>query len=138
MAFVFTMFMVEYKITSTLMILMIFFVLIASSLIGILLYRMVRAATIKTMEAEYIRKESDIKDKHFKELKEQYLEYRKLRHDFANHLRIIKELKDADKLRSYTEEIEERLEKIEQKSYCDNLTVDALLSLKKKMRNVRE
>jgi len=96
----------------------------------VVIYRLIKSTTEKMVEAEYIKKESEIKDKHFSELREQYVEYRKPRHDFSNHLRIIRELKDAQSIAQYAEEMDMNLEKSKPKSYCDNLTLDALLSLK--------
>lgn len=101
------------------------------SVVGSLfIYKTVKHTTEKSMEAEYIKKESEMKDKHFKEIKEQYLEYRKLRHDFANHLRIIKEFEKSEKLVKYTDEIQAHLDSTRITSYCENLTLDALFALK--------
>lgn len=130
MLFAVTMFVFQYKIMSAIMIGFIFAIIIASVILGIMIYKAVKTAAVKSAEAEYIKKENEIKDKHFAELKAQYVEYRRLRHDYINHLRIIKELNDPEKLREYTQAIEEKFEKMGKVSFCDNLAVDALLSLK--------
>jgi len=99
---------------------------------AMVLYNIIRTATLKAAEAEYIKKTSEIRDKHFSEIRAQYVDYKKLRHDFANHLRIVRELKDTDSIISYTNEISNELEKKHIESYCGNLTLDALLAVKKR------
>lgn len=127
----FCMTVFQYKITSGLMIFTIFFVMCISVVLGIMLYKTAKVSERKAIEAEFIKRESEIKDKHFYELKEQYVEFRKLRHDFYNHIKIIDSLDDSEKIKEYTNEIKQKFDKLEQVSFCNNLTLDALLSLKR-------
>ena len=128
--FAFIMLVFEYNITATTLILMIFFLLLASVGIGFLIYHSARYAVTQAAEAELIKQDAEIKDKHFLELKEQYSEYRKLRHDFYNHIKIIQNLDDPSSLKNYVNAIKEKLDKMENITYCNNPTLDALLSIK--------
>ena len=58
------------------------------------------------------------------------MEYRKLRHDFYNHIKVIDELNDPVKLKEYTNSIKSKFDELEHATYCDNLTLDALLTFK--------
>jgi len=128
---VFTVIIVEYKIIPSVLIFIMAIVILTSGLVGYLLYRAIKHAALRAAEAEYIKKEAEMKDKQFLELKEQYIEYRKLRHDFYNHIRVIHSLKNEDKIKEYVNEIKARFDKMEQVSWCNNLTLDALLALKR-------
>lgn len=128
--FVFTMLIFEYRIDSPILIFIMMVVFVASAIIGVAVYQSAKAVAAKAVEAEYIKLESRMKDRHFKELREQYIEYRKLRHDFYNHVKIIEELNDPVKLKEYTNSMKSQFNKLEHVSYCNNLTLDALLSLK--------
>ena len=129
--FVFIMLAVNYIDSFMTVILLVLFLILISSVTAVWIYKTMREAMSKTMEAEFIKKEAEIKDKHFSELKEQYAEYKKLRHDFKNHLRILKEIEEPEKIREYTNLIQEKIEDMKSSSFCDNLTLDALLSLKR-------
>ena len=99
-------------------------------MVAFFIYRATKITAKKNAEAEFMRKQAKIKDKHFLELKEQYIDYRRLRHDFYNHIKIIDSLNDSQKIREYVGSIKERFDKMKQLSYCNNLTLDALLVLK--------
>lgn len=129
--FVLIMIALNYIDSFMVVIVLAIFLLLVSTLTGMFIYRTVKKATMRTLEAEYIKKESEIKDKHFGELKEQYAEYKKLRHDFKNHLRILQEISDPEKMMEYANTLRSKIEEIGTTSFCDNLTLDALLSLKK-------
>jgi len=131
LVFVVTMLIFEYKVTSTLLIIVIVFIIVASALIGITITKTTHFTAKRIAEVEFLKKESKIKDKHFYELREQYIEYKKLRHDFYNHLKIIDQLNDSDKVKEYVTDIKNKFDKMEEISYCNNLTLDALLSIKK-------
>lgn len=129
--FVLIMIAVNYIDSLMVVIVLAIFLLLVSTLAVMFIYRTVKKATMRTLEAEYIKKESEIKDKHFGELKEQYAEYKKLRHDFKNHLRILQEISDPEKMMEYANTLRSKIEEIGTTSFCGNLTLDALLSLKK-------
>lgn len=128
----FTMAMFQFKLMSTVMFLTVFFMLVASVFMAVVIYGVLKHAAEETAEAEYLRKESESKDRHFRELREQYMEFRALRHDCMNHLRILKELENAETFAEYTKDLESKLKNVEQISYCDNATLDALISVKKR------
>ena len=121
----------DYGITSDIMIISILVVIGITLFIAVMLYKTVRVTERRSAEAEFVKREAEIKDKHFYELKEQYVEFRKLRHDFYNHIKIIDSLDDSEKIKEYTNEIKQKFDKLEQVSFCNNLTLDALLSLKR-------
>jgi len=131
MTLLFTAFVYEYKITSSIMFCTLGFILISSVIIGGMIYRAAKVTAVRAAEAEYIKKEAEIKDRHFAELRNQYIEYRKLRHDFYNHIKVINEIDEPQKMKAYIGDIKEKFDRMEQVSYCNNLTLDALLSLKK-------
>ncbi len=128
----FMMFIYEYKITSFIMIAVILAVMAISFVIASMLYKTMKLLAKKTAEAEFIKKEADIKDKHFFEIKAQYMEYRKLRHDFYNHIKVLDNLDDSEKVKKYIDEIKQKFDSMERVSYCNNPSLDALLSLKNK------
>ena len=107
-------------------------IFICSLASAVVLYKIIKNATLKTAEADFIKKTAEIRDRHFSEVRTQFVEYRKLRHDFANHLRIVRELKDTESIINYTNEIASELEKKSVDNYCGNLTLDALLAVKKR------
>jgi len=128
----FTMTMFHYRLMSSLMFLLVLFTLLASGFVAVVIYGMLKRATEEAAEADYLRKDAETKDRHFMEIREQYMEFRKLRHDYLNHLRVLKELHLSENAEAYTVELESKLMQMEQISYCDNATLDALLSVKKR------
>ena len=132
MIFIFTLLAFEYDVVSNVLYIVMMLVLAFSFVLAFGLYELVKKSLIKIARAEYIKKEAEIKDKHFKEIKEQYIEFRKLKHDFLNHMMVIEGLEEGEKLREYVNEVKAKIDVIDTGSYCDNLSVDALVSLKKK------
>ena len=129
--FIVSMLMHEYKVTSPTLIFVTGIIFAVSVIIVFMLAKSMKYVTIQSAEAEFFKKEAEIKDKHFSELKEQYMEYKKLRHDFYNHIKVIEQLNDRENLKTYVSEIKENLDSLEQITYCNNPTLDALLSIKK-------
>lgn len=129
--FAFTIFAFEYHVVSNILYIVMIIVLGGSVAIAFFMHIIVKNAVTQTAKAEYIRKEAEIKDKHFKDIKGQYIEFRRLRHDFMNHMKVIETLDDAEKLREYVKDVKNKIDGINQVSFCDNLAVDALLSLKR-------
>ena len=60
---------------------------------GIALIRLVKASAAETARAEQIEAQMKLSDEHFKRLQLQYEQYRKLRHDYYNHVSTIKGIK---------------------------------------------
>ncbi len=127
-----TMAMFHYKLLSTVMFVAVLVILIASTFFGVIIHNALKSAMGNVAEAEFLKKEAKIVSEHFRELKEQYTEFRSLRHDYLNHIRILKELKNPEKTTEYAEELEQRLSDMEKLSFCDNMALDALLSVKKR------
>lgn len=129
--FIFTILAFEYNVVSNALYIVMTIVLFSSLLLAFSIYNLVKGALVRIAKAEFIKKEAEIKDKHFREIKEQYVEFRRLRHDFVNHMKVIESLDDTEKLKEYVRDVKSKLDSINQVSYCNNLTVDALLSLKR-------
>ncbi len=125
-------FICQFMITAVLMMCVLMFFATASFIVAFILFRAIQKLSKKTAEAEFIKKEADIKDKHFFEIKAQYMEYRKLRHDFYNHIKVLDNLDDSEKVKKYIDEIKQKFDSMERVSYCNNPSLDALLSLKNK------
>ncbi len=130
--FMFAMLVFEHKVTSIYILVTVVIVMILSAVVAVWIYKAAKAATAARLEAEFMKEQAKIKDRHFRDIKEQYVEYRRLKHDFANHLKVMGTLNNSQKVLEYADEIKEKLEKIEQQSFCDNLALDALLTLKNK------
>ena len=128
--FLFLVLAIKYGNTSSLTFFTLIFVMILSIIVAFFVYRETKLAAQKNAEAEFISKQTEIKDKHFLEIKEQFTDYRRLRHDFYNHIKIIDGLKDPEKLKEYINSMKLKFDKMDRMSYCNNLTLDALLSLK--------
>ncbi len=131
-AVVFVMFFCEYNNRSMSNIIMAFSIVMIAFAVAMLLFNAVKTMSKKSAEAEFIKKESEIKDRHFFEIKAQYMEYRKLRHDFYNHIKVLDTMDDKEKIKEYINEVKERFDKMERISYCNNPSLDALLSIKAK------
>ncbi len=107
------------------------FVFICSVFLGSLIYKSIKNIARDTAEAEFVKMQLELKDKHFYELKEKFVEYRRLRHDFHNHIRVLSEINDADVAHEYMADIKKGFDEIDSVSYCDNPTLDAILVMKK-------
>ena len=70
--------------------------ILISFAVSVVIYRIVKLSLYTKAEAEFLRKESEMKNEHFEKLKNQYMRYRRLRHDVYNHLRIIDEMDDTE------------------------------------------
>lgn len=107
------------------------FVSICSVLLGVLIYKSIKNMARESAEAEFVKIQLELKDQHFYELKEKFVQYRRLRHDFHNHLRVLSEINDADVAHEYMADIKKGFDEIDSVSYCDNPTLDAILVMKK-------
>lgn len=84
----------------------------------------------KRAEKRFLEEQETLKTKHFKEMKLHYMEYKKLRHDFYDHISVIKRLTDngyAVESQEYVHELSRKLEQLEKVTFCNNPAVDALL-----------
>ncbi len=125
-------FICEFMITAVPMMLLLLFFAVISFVTAFMLFKAVQILSKKNAESEFIKKEAEIKDRHFFEIKAQYMEYRKLRHDFYNHIKVLDNLDDSEKVKEYIDEIKQKFDSMERVSYCNNPSLDALLSLKNK------
>ena len=124
--------MIQYQMMSTALFITLFVIIALSGVLGIVIYSALNRSAQKVAEMDYLEKETKIVNDHFRELKEQYTEFRSLRHDYLNHIRILKELNNPEKTAKYAGEIESKLSDMEKLSVCDNMALDALLSVKKR------
>ena len=68
-----------------------------------------------------------LSDEHFKRLQLQYEQYRKLRHDYYNHVSTIKGIKDEAERDAYIDDLTKQIESHRGVTFCSNAAVDALL-----------
>jgi len=121
----------EYAVPTGMIFALSLMVVVPTFLIGVMLYRSIKESILRSAELEYAKRESTIKDRHYIELKEQYLDYRSLRRDFYNHIKIIDGLDDPFEIKNYTDELKDKINSMERTSFCNNPTLDALLALKR-------
>ena len=94
---------------------------------GIALIRLVKASAAETARAEQIEAQMKLSDEHFKRLQLQYEQYRKLRHDYYNHVSTIKGIKDEAERDAYIDDLTKQIESHRGITFCSNAAVDALL-----------
>ena len=94
---------------------------------GIALIRLVKASAAETARAEQIEAQMKLSDEHFKRLQLQYEQYRKLRHDYYNHVSTIKGIKDEAERDAYIDDLTKQIESHRGVTFCSNAAVDALL-----------
>ena len=94
---------------------------------GIALIRLVKASAAETARAEQIEAQMKLSDEHFKRLQLQYEQYRKLRHDYYNHISTIKGIKDEAERDAYIDDLTKQIESHRGITFCSNAAVDALL-----------
>ena len=126
---VFVMYIVlwDYKISATPLMIFYLIMLAASVLFGIYLLRMVRAATAEQARAERLALQAKLADEHFRRLQIQYEQYRKLRHDYYNHIGVIRTINDPEKRAAYIDELTQKIEDRNGIAFCSNVALDALL-----------
>ena len=105
----FFMLIVDYGTVSLRIFAAVLLVMAVSLATGVLIYKTVQSASASEANAEFLRKESEMKNEHFEKLKNQYVSYRRLRHDIYNHLRIIDEMDDKGKIKEYIAGVKEEL-----------------------------
>ena len=94
---------------------------------GVALIRLVKASAAETARAEQIEAQMKLSDEHFKRLQLQYEQYRKLRHDYYNHVSTIKGIKDEAERDAYIDDLTKQIESHRGITFCSNAAVDALL-----------
>ena len=107
------------------------FTLVASLLADILIFRYSTQLTRDAARADYLKAESDLKDRHFQEMRKQYEQFRRTEHDFLNHVRIIEWTMDTETKAEYVRTLRENLETLNRTSFCNSPALDALLFFKK-------
>ena len=117
----------DYKIQTTPLMIFYLIMLAASVLFGIYLLRMVRAATAEQARAERLALQAKLADEHFRRLQIQYEQYRKLRHDYYNHIGVIRTINDPEKRAAYIDELTQKIEDRNGIAFCSNVALDALL-----------
>ncbi len=107
------------------------FTLAASLMADILIFRYSTQLTRDAAKADYLKAESDLKDRHFQEMRKRYEQFRRTEHDFLNHVRVIERTLDMDKKAEYVRNLRENLETLSRTSFCNSPALDALLFFKK-------
>lgn len=97
----------------------------------------------KEREAEqrFIGQQIMMQQQHYLELKQKYIDIRKLQHDFKNHLQTIQSLNNIhaeDEMRSYIYDLTDSLRKTVNITFCGNAAVDAVLYNKKQYAESRK
>lgn len=129
MAIVIYSLMIDYKILPSSLLILIFFIVLISFFVG---FSMIKAfgrnATTKA-EKKFYKEQLQLRDLHFEEINNQYIEYKKLRHDFYEHINIIDGLKNSGSTRvlnTYIEDVKNKLESTENLIFCKNPALDIL------------
>ena len=126
----FYMLIYKHGIVSFVMLAVSAFVIVVSLMIGALIYKTVQSAAYSRAEAEFIKREDIIKDKHISEMEGQHDRYMELCQYFYDHVKKIEQLGDSGKAKEYVRDIRTRMDSMEQVSFCNNLALDALLHIK--------
>jgi len=108
---------IQYGVPFGMMMLLLVFVFVHTVFMGVLIYKAVKKSVLKELEISYAKKEAEMMDAHFAELRRHYDDYRRLRHDFLNHINIIDTLKDSKKIKSYTNEIKKQFDKMDESQF---------------------
>ena len=117
----------DYKIRATPLMVFYFVMLTASVLFGIYLLRMVRTASAEQARADRMALQVKLANEHFGRLQVQYEQYRKLRHDYYNHINVIRSITDTEKREAYIDELTHKIEDRNGIAFCSNAALDALL-----------
>ena len=116
--------------TNSKLFLFLMFAVIFSFGIGSLVMYSVKEMVKPAAEADFMKIENEMKNKHFCELQEQYESVRRLRHDFNNHLKLIGALQNIEEVRTYVQELQEIVSSIERLNFCNHAYLDSLLAVK--------
>ena len=106
------------------------FTLVTSVLVDYLIFHYSKQLTQEAASADYLKRESELKDQHFQEMRRQYEQFRRTQHDFLNHIRVIEETMNSEKKEQYVQTLRENLEAMERTSFCNSPSLDALLFYK--------
>ena len=117
----------DYKIRATPLMVFYFVMLTASVLFGIYLLRMMRTASAEQARADRMALQVKLANEHFGRLQVQYEQYRKLRHDYYNHINVIRSITDTEKREAYIDELTHKIEDRNGIAFCSNAALDALL-----------
>ena len=117
----------DYRLNATPIMLLFLAVIGVSVGFGVALIRLVKASAAETARAEQIEAQMKLSDEHFKRLQLQYEQYRKLRHDYYNHVSTIKGIKDEAERDAYIDDLTKQIESHRGITFCSNAAVDALL-----------
>ena len=117
----------DYRLNATPIMLLFLAVIGVSVGFGIALVKLVKASAAETARAEQIEAQMKLSDEHFKRLQLQYEQYRKLRHDYYNHISTIKGIKDEAERDAYIDDLTKQIENHRGITFCSNAAVDALL-----------
>lgn len=117
----------DYKIQATPLMVFYLVMLFSSIAFGIYLLRMVRTASAEQARADRMALQVKLANEHFGRLQVQYEQYRKLRHDYYNHINVIRNITDTEKREAYIDELTHKIEDRNGIAFCSNAALDALL-----------
>lgn len=111
--------------------------LVAASVADVALFFALRDISQKRdleQQNYFLKQQEQVQMQHYEQLRGQYEDIRKLRHDIVNHLRTIQILtkrQHHEEASRYADDLVQRFEEIAARSLCENKIVDALLSSKR-------
>ena len=117
----------DYKIQTTPLMILFLVILSVSMFFGGYLLKMVRAASAEQARADQMALRAKLADEHFGRLQVQYEQYRKLRHDYYNHINVIRSIQDPEKREAYIAELTKKIEDRNGIAFCSDAVLDALL-----------
>ena len=128
-----TAMMMEFKVYSWILMCFLFVAMIASGVIGYVMVKTLEINTLRKTEKLFFEEQLSMRDRHWDEMCTQFEEYKKLKHDFYNHMGVIEGLRSIGnygKLESYVTELKGKLGRMENVIFSKNSALDALLFLK--------
>ena len=126
-AFVVYVILWDYMVQATALMIFYLCMVAASILFGIYLFLMVRTASAEQARADRMALQVKLANEHFGRLQVQYEQYRKLRHDYYNHINVIRSITDTEKREAYIDELTHKIEDRNGIAFCSNAALDALL-----------
>lgn len=112
----------------------------AAILSPVVLYLFYRFIIIKTVDKRIDNYQNNLVQQHFYEIDNMYKKMRGWRHDYHNHIQVMKaylELSKLDEMKKYLDDLSDDLEKIDRVIKTGNLMIDAILNSKIAIANTK-
>lgn len=129
MIYIFILYVVfwDYKIRSIPIVLICVVMHVLSILVGVSLYSMLKSGIEQKSRAEQMEAQIRLNKEHFARLQTQYEQYRRLRHDYYNHINVIRNIADSDAREAYISDLTAKIESQNTLAYCSNPAIDSVL-----------